>query len=66
MMIPLTLTLLAAAPEAQGAMPGNVGSGMISGGWGYVWTAYGIFWAGLALYTLSLFLRSRTLKKEHP
>jgi len=34
-----------------------VGEGRIRGGWGYVWTAYGIVWTGLSLYTLSLWAR---------
>jgi hypothetical protein len=32
-------------------------TGRIQGGWGYVWTAYGVTWTALALYTLSLWLR---------
>jgi hypothetical protein len=36
---------------------GEVGSGRISGGWGFVWTSYGITWGALALYALSLWLR---------
>ena len=36
---------------------GEVGSGRIQGGWGYVWTSYGITWGALALYALSLWLR---------
>ena len=32
-------------------------AGRIQGGWGYVWTAYGITWAALALYALSLWAR---------
>jgi hypothetical protein len=35
----------------------GVGSGRIHGGWEYVWAAYGVTWAGLALYALSLWLR---------
>ena len=31
--------------------------GRIQGGWGYVWTAYGLTWSALALYALSLWLR---------
>ncbi len=31
--------------------------GMIQGGWEYVWAAYGLTWAGLLGYTLSLWLR---------
>lgn len=60
----LTLPLLTAvlAQTPPGAMPSTVGSGVIHGGWGYVWTAYGIFWAGLALYALSLILRSRAAR----
>ncbi|MDY7230732.1 hypothetical protein [Hyalangium rubrum] len=36
---------------------GEVGSGRIQGGWGYVWVSYGIAWGSLALYSLSLWLR---------
>lgn len=36
-------------------------SGMIQGGWEFVWAVYGITWAGLALYGLSLYKRSVTL-----
>jgi len=32
-------------------------TGRIQGGWGYVWTAYGLTWTALVLYTLSLWLR---------
>lgn len=35
----------------------GVGSGRIKGGWAYVWACYGITWAALALYGLSLWLR---------
>jgi len=41
---------------AQAAAP-QVGSGVISGGWSYVWAGYGLTWATLALYALSLYLR---------
>lgn len=37
--------------------PGQVGSGRIQGGWGYVWTCYGLTLALLALYALSLWVR---------
>jgi hypothetical protein len=46
------------------AMPSSVGSGVITGGWGYVIAAYSIFWVGLALYALSLILRTRAAKSE--
>lgn len=39
------------------AAAGEVGSGRIQGGWGYVWVSYGITWGALALYSLSLWLR---------
>jgi hypothetical protein len=39
------------------AAAGQVGSGRVTGGWGYVWTSYGITWGALALYWLSLHLR---------
>lgn len=38
-------------------------TGRIQGGWGYVWTAYGVTWAALSLYALSLWLRWP--RKEH-
>ena len=31
--------------------------GRIRGGWNFVWTAYGLTWAALALYALSLWVR---------
>ena len=34
--------------------------GMIQGGMGYVWAAYGISWTALLLYGLSLYLRSKS------
>ncbi|MCY1079172.1 hypothetical protein [Archangium lansingense] len=35
----------------------QVGAGRIQGGWEYIWAAYGIAWASLSLYALSLWLR---------
>ena len=32
-------------------------TGRIQGGWSYVWTAYGVAWTAVALYSLSLWLR---------
>lgn len=29
----------------------NVGSGMIQGGWEFVWAAYGATWVVLSIYT---------------
>ena len=34
-------------------------TGMIQGGWEFVWSVYGITWAGLILYGISLHLRER-------
>jgi hypothetical protein len=36
-----------------------VGEGRIQGGWEYVKAAYAICWTALALYALSLWIRSR-------
>ena len=33
--------------------------GVIEGGWGYVWAAYGISWGVLLVYGVSLVLRLR-------
>ncbi len=35
----------------------QVGMGRIQGGWEYIWAAYGIAWASLSLYALSLWIR---------
>ncbi|MBZ4401033.1 heme exporter protein CcmD [Myxococcus sp. MISCRS1] len=48
-----TLTTLGVLAQAAG----QVGSGRIQGGWGYVWACYGITVAALVLYSLSLWLR---------
>jgi hypothetical protein len=49
-----SLVLLAAdAPDVTQ----RVGSGMIVGGWGYVWAAYAITWSVISLYGLSLWVR---------
>ena len=37
----------------------TVGSGRIVGGWEYVWAAYGLTWAGVCLYALTLWLRRK-------
>lgn len=47
MMSLMVLAQAAAEPVRRG----------IQGGWGYVWTCYGITWGALALYSLSLWLR---------
>jgi hypothetical protein len=57
-----SLVLLAADyPDATN----RVGSGVISGGWGYVWAAYAITWSVLAFYGLSVWIRRpRTSAKK--
>lgn len=52
----LLLTLSALAAEGAAAA-GDVGSGRITGGGFYVQLAYGITWAVLLGYVLSLWLR---------
>ncbi|WP_224362235.1 hypothetical protein [Hyalangium versicolor] len=47
----VSLMVLAQAAADQ------VGRGRIQGGWGYVWTSYGITWAAFCLYALSLWVR---------
>ena len=48
-----SLVLLAQAADAAS----RVGVGRIVGGWDFVYAAYGVAWAGLALYALSLWVR---------
>lgn len=46
------LAVLAQAADTQMRHPGY-----IIGGWEYIWASWGIAWAGIALYALSLFVR---------
>ena len=45
--------------DASEEMVSNVGDGTVSGGWGYVWSAYGITWFGLILFLGLIFLRGK-------
>ncbi len=36
----------------------SIGQGMITGGWEYVWTAYGMTWAVLCAYTAFLLMKT--------
>jgi len=51
--------LVEGASEAE-----RVGAGRIVGGWEYVWAAYGITWAAIIVYTISLWLRSRSAQES--
>lgn len=53
-------TLLVLAQAAAG----QVGSGRIQGGWGYVWACYGITVATLVLYAVSLWVRRPRLSPD--
>ena len=54
----LVTTLLAQAPaEGPPALQPPVRMGTIEGGWEYVWFSFGITWATLAAYGLSLWVR---------
>lgn len=39
-------------------------TGMISGGWGFVWSAYGVTVATLAIYTIALIVSHRRHVRE--
>lgn len=42
-----------------------VGTGMIQGGWEYVWAVYGLSWTVLVAYTLrALLLRREALESD--
>jgi hypothetical protein len=49
----LTQWVLGAAAEPAA----RVGSGTISGGWGYVWVSWSITWAMMIAYGVYLWLR---------
>lgn len=36
---------------------GGVGSGQISGGWDFIWSAYGITWIALVVYITFIWTR---------
>lgn len=42
----------------------QVGSGQVTGGWSYIWLAYGVTWASIALYALSLWVRRPSRQQE--
>ena len=37
--------------------PSQIGSGQISGGWEFIWAAYGITWVALMLYMIFVWTR---------
>jgi hypothetical protein len=39
--------------------------GVVVGGWGYVWAAYGITAAALFIYGVALLSRLRRIEKKH-
>lgn len=41
----------------------QVGSGRIVGGWNYVWVSYGLTWAVMVLYALSLYFRAQASRR---
>ncbi len=50
--------LLRASPAQQ------VGAGRIIGGWEYVYAAYGITYAAIVVYAISLWLRRRSAQQS--
>ena len=47
-------------------MDGGVGSGMISGGWEYVFAAYGASWGVLLVFALFALARATPARLESP
>ena len=47
-------------------MDGAVGSGMIAGGWEYVYAAYGVSWGVLLLFGLYALVRATPARLENP
>jgi len=41
-------------------------NGTMVGGWEYVWAAYGITWAALAIYAVSLLWREKKTRGKDP
>ena len=45
--------------EATEEIDSEVGSGQVTGGWEYVWAAYGTTWLGLVMFGAYIFLRGK-------
>jgi hypothetical protein len=58
-LLELAAYLLQGASTAEG-----VGAGRIVGGWEYVCAAYGITYAAIVIYTISLWLRRRSVQQS--
>lgn len=43
----------------QEEQPVDVGSGQISGGWEFIWSAYGITWIALIVYIIFIWTRGK-------
>ena len=43
----------------QEEQPEDVGSGQISGGWEFIWSAYGITWIALIVYIIFIWTRGK-------
>lgn len=50
--------------EAGATLQESAASGVIEGGWAYIWGAYSVTWVLLLGYALSLVLRSRLARRE--
>lgn len=47
-------------------MDGSVGSGMIQGGWEYVWAAYGMSWSVLLVFAAYAIFSATPSRLEGP
>ena len=43
----------------QEEQPVDVGTGQISGGWEFIWSAYGITWIALIVYIIFIWTRGK-------
>ena len=43
----------------QEDLSSDVGSGQISGGWEFIWSAYGITWIALIVYIIFIWTRGK-------
>lgn len=50
--------------QAQADAQAQVGAGQVTGGWNYIWLAYGVTWTAIAAYALSLWLRRPSRQQE--
>jgi hypothetical protein len=54
------------SPPETGSVQPSAATGVIDGGWPYIWGAYSVTWALLAGYVVTLVIRSALARPARP